>query len=71
MKSQVSELDSLVQRYEQRVFELEELEVELREKLSLLEDGLKFATWWANLLLSTGIRLPTMLAIGYEPGNCY
>ena len=39
MRSDAAYMDSLVQRYEQRLFELEEIEVELREKLALLEQG--------------------------------
>jgi hypothetical protein len=44
-------------RYEQRVFELEELEVEMKEKLSMLEEGLKVAEWWATFLMATGQSL--------------
>ena len=47
-------LESLVLRYEQRVFELEELEVELKEKLMLLEECLKVAEWWAAMVLTAG-----------------
>ena len=36
-KSEVAHLEALVQRYEQRIFDLEEVEVELRDKLTLLE----------------------------------
>lgn len=43
-------------RYEQRLFELEELEVELKEKLLLLEQCLKVAEWWATFLLTNGIH---------------
>ena len=39
MKSDAAYMESLVQRYEQRLFDLEEIEVELREKLALLEQG--------------------------------
>ena len=41
MRSDASYMESLVQRYEQRLFDLEEIEVELREKLALLEQGRK------------------------------
>ena len=44
--------ESLVQRYEQRVFDLEELEVELREKLALLEGAVQFAVWWNTVLMN-------------------
>ena len=44
--------ESLVQRYEQRVFDLEELEVELREKLALLEGAVHFAVWWNTVLMN-------------------
>ena len=47
-------LESLVLRYEQRVFELEELEVELKEKLLLLEECIKVAEWWAAMVLTSG-----------------
>ena len=38
-KGDAAYLEALVQRYEQRVFDLEEVEVELREKLALLEQA--------------------------------
>ena len=41
MRSDAAYMESLVQRYEQRLFDLEEIEVELREKLALLEQGRK------------------------------
>ena len=58
-RNEVSYLESLVQRYEQRVFDLEELEVELREKLSLLEGAVHFAIWWNTVLMNQGFRQPS------------
>lgn len=58
-RNEAAYFESLVQRYEQRVFDLEELEVELREKLALLEGALQFALWWNTTLLSGGARIPT------------
>lgn len=56
-RNEVSYFESLVQRYEQRVFDLEELEVELREKLALLEGAVNFAVWWNEVLMNQGIRI--------------
>lgn len=59
-RNEVSYLESLVQRYEQRVFDLEELEVELREKLALLEGAIQFALWWNKLIFNqTTLHLPS------------
>ena len=58
-RNEMSYLESLVQRYEQRVFDLEELEVELREKLSLLEGAVHFAIWWNTILMNQGFRQPS------------
>ena len=58
-RNEISYLESLVQRYEQRVFDLEELEVELREKLSLLEGAVHFAIWWNSILMNQGFRQPS------------
>ena len=58
-RNEISYLESLVQRYEQRVFDLEELEVELREKLSLLEGAVHFAIWWNTVLMNQGFRQPS------------
>lgn len=58
-RNEASYLDALVQRYEQRVFDLEELEVELREKLGLLEGAVHFAVWWNTVLMNQGFRLPS------------
>ena len=57
-RNEASYYESLIQRYEQRVFDLEELEVELREKLSLLEGAVQFAIWWNSTLMNSGFRLP-------------
>ncbi len=48
-------------RYEQRVFELEELEVELKEKLILLEECLRVAEWWATIVLAAGKSRESLL----------
>ena len=53
-RNEAAYFESLIQRYEQRVFDLEELEVELREKLSLLEGALQFAVWWNTVLMNQG-----------------
>lgn len=58
-RNEVGYLEALVQRYEQRVFDLEELEVELREKLALLEGAVHFSVWWNTILMNQGIRIPT------------
>ena len=58
-RNEISYLESLVQRYEQRVFDLEELEVELREKLSLLEGAVHFAIWWNTIIMNQGFRQPS------------
>ncbi len=47
LRGEAAYLEALVQRYEQRVFDLEEVEVELREKLMLLEQAC-WAVAWAN-----------------------
>ena len=60
---ETSRMESLLQRYEQRVFDLEELEVELREKVSGLEWALWSTLHWSFLVLSGGKRLPTRAAI--------
>ena len=57
-RNEASYYESLIQRYEQRVFDLEELEVELREKLSLLEGAVQFAIWWNATLMNQGFRCP-------------
>ena len=46
MRSDAAYMEALMQRYEQRVFDLEEIEVELREKLTLLEQG------WINAVVT-------------------
>ena len=58
-RNEASYFESLVQRYEQRVFDLEELEVELREKLALLEGAVNFAVWWNTVLMNQGCRIPS------------
>ncbi len=59
VRNESSYLEALVQRYEQRIFDLEELEVELREKLALFEGAVHFAVWWNDVLMTSGVRLPS------------
>ena len=56
-RNETAYFESLVQRYEQRVFDLEELEVELREKLALLEGAVQFAVWWNTVLMNQVLKL--------------
>lgn len=49
-KEESAYLEALVQRYEQRIFELEEVEVELREKLTLLEQACNAVAWINKVL---------------------
>ena len=44
-RNEAAYLEALVQRYEQRIFDLEEVEVELREKLNLLEQACHVVSW--------------------------
>ena len=63
---EASRLESILQRYEQRVFDLEELEVELREKISALEFALQTSVWfWTSFLMSSGHRLSSRPMIVY------
>ncbi|CAB4059475.1 MINDY3_4 [Lepeophtheirus salmonis] len=56
-RSDSAYLEALVNRYEQRIFDLEELEVELREKLTLLESAFNVLSWWTRVTMSLGTRL--------------
>ena len=72
-RNETAYFESLVQRYEQRVFDLEELEVELREKLALLEGAVQFAVWWNTVLMNQVSLLKKILTsvVGfYIPTIC-
>jgi hypothetical protein len=57
---ETSRLESMLQRYEQRVFDLEELEVELREKISALRFAFQTLYWfWTYIIMSSGCILPS------------
>ena len=63
---ETSRLESMLQRYEQRVFDLEELEVELREKISGLRFAFQTLYWfWTYIIMSNRIILPYRPMIGY------
>ena len=56
----------MLQRYEQRVFDLEELEVELREKISGLRFAFQTLYWfWTNIIMTSGCITPSRPMIGY------
>ena len=62
---ETSRLESMLQRYEQRVFDLEELEVELREKISGLRFAFQTLYWfWTYIIMSSRIILPSRPMIG-------
>ncbi len=66
LRGEAAYLEALVQRYEQRIFDLEEVEVELREKLTLLEQAC-CAVAWVNSVLprhhQQGLKeLPLLIA---------
>ena len=64
---ETSRLESMLQRYEQRVFDLEELEVELREKISGLRFAFQTLYWfWTYIIMSSRIILPSRPMIGYH-----
>ena len=57
---EASRLESMLQRYEQRVFDLEELEVELREKISALRFAFQTLYWfWTYIIMSSVCILPS------------
>ena len=52
-----SRLESMLQRYEQRVFDLEELEVELREKIMSLQYAFKTIYWFCTYVVMSSAHL--------------
>ena len=63
---EASRLESMLQRYEQRVFDLEELEVELREKISSLQFAFQTLYWfWTYVIMSSGCLIPCRPMIVY------
>ena len=69
---EASRLESMLQRYEQRVFDLEEVEVELREKMLAIEFAFQTLYWfWTSIIMSSGCRIPyrPMLVHHVEDGN--
>ena len=61
---EASRLESMLQRYEQRVFDLEELEVELREKVMSLQYAFKTIYWFCTYVVMSGAHLiPSLPAI--------
>ena len=70
---ETSRLESMLQRYEQRVFDLEELEVELREKISGLRFAFQTLYWfWTYIIMTSGCIIPSrpMLSHAYHSGVC-
>eukprot|EP00095_Tigriopus_kingsejongensis_P004621 maker-scaffold559_size137194-snap-gene-0.31 protein:Tk04621 transcript:maker-scaffold559_size137194-snap-gene-0.31-mRNA-1 annotation:"PREDICTED: myosin-10" len=63
IRNDVTYLEALVQRYEQRIFDLEELEVELRDKLTLLEKACLVVAWLKSLSPSSKPPLPLLMEI--------
>lgn len=63
---ETSRLESMLQRYEQRVFDLEELEVDLREKISGLRFAFQTLYWfWTYIIMTSGCITPSRPMIGY------
>ena len=57
---EASRLESMLQRYEQRVFDLEELEVELREKIMSLQYAFKTIYWFCTyVVMSSAYLIPS------------
>ena len=54
---EASRLESMLQRYEQRVFDLEELEVELREKIMSLQYAFKTIYWFCTYVVMSSAHL--------------
>lgn len=54
---EASRLESMLQRYEQRVFDLEELEVELREKIMSLQYAFKNIYWFCTYVVMSSAHL--------------
>ena len=71
---ETSRLESMLQRYEQRVFDLEELEVELREKISGLRFAFQTLYWfWTYIIMTSGCIIPSRPMLGYvnHSGVCH
>ena len=66
-------MESLLQRYEQRVFDLEESEVDLRERLTGAQGSLGSLIYWSFVLLTSGGVRPKLpkLAIGTSAAAHY
>ena len=63
---ETSRLESMLQRYEQRVFDLEELEVELREKISGLRFAFQTLYWfWTYIIMTSGCIIPSRPMINH------
>ena len=54
---ETSRMESLLQRYEQRVFDLEELEVDLRDRLTVVQHSVASLLYWSFVALAS--RPPT------------
>ncbi|XP_059082572.1 restin homolog [Tigriopus californicus] len=63
VRNDVAYLEALVQRYEQRIFDLEEVEVELREKLILLEKACYVVAWFHSATKINKSPLPILMEI--------
>lgn len=63
IRNDVAYLEALVQRYEQRIFDLEEVEVELREKLILLEKACYVVAWFRSAIKINKSPLPILMEI--------
>jgi len=66
-------MESLLQRYEQRVFDLEESEVDLRERLTGAQGSLGSLIYWSFVVLTSGGVRPKLpkLAIGTSAAAHY
>ena len=63
---EASRLESMLQRYEQRVFDLEELEVELREKISGLRFAFQTLYWfWTYIIMTSGCIISSRPMLRY------
>ena len=70
---ETSRMESLLQRYEQRVFDLEESEVDLRERLTGAQGSLGSLIYWSFVVLTSGGVRPKLpkLAIGTSASAHY
>ena len=50
---ETSRMESLLQRYEQRVFDLEELEVDLRDRLTVVQHSVASLLYWSFVALAS------------------